>query len=70
LYPTSLTTCCDRVVFSTPSLRREFLCHLNSSHYSPSQSSTISCAVADAVALVPNRQVPSNHHFNGPLVNC
>src|SRR2546421_12193238 len=57
LYPTSLTTCCSEFFFSAHNLRREFLCRLDSSHISSNQASTLSCTIADAATLAPNRQI-------------
>ncbi|CAG8647958.1 5459_t:CDS:2 [Funneliformis caledonium] len=62
---TSLTNCCRKVFFSSQNLRQEFLCHLDSSHVTSNQASTLSCSITDALA--PSRQITANHHLNGSL---
>jgi hypothetical protein len=68
LHPT--LTACSEVFFSAHNLRREFLCHLDLSHTSSNQASTLSCTVTDAATLAPSRQIAASRHFNGSLVNC
>jgi len=56
----SLTSCCQEVFYSTQNAHREFFCHPLDPRI-PNQSSTLSCAVADA--MIPNK-IATGRQFN------